>query len=325
MELAKAKMVHAEVAFSVTRFLSADYLEVHAVLGQATIENIAQVAEDVFPSGDPQRIAAEMFLQEAFPEFGSTILEQMLQILVYASYCVRQGSYSGLLFQFIEYFSGMASMTREMAKLGVRVACFDSLYDPSHDCEIGAGFRRWVVTLLCTAVGASTWLGFECKSWLWLTRSVTKRSKTNVWGDITVSCVNQGNEQIVKVSLLGVLAHLVKVGTVFEQPLSSCADKAPCFSKLLASLHARRTVTWLGCFGFTSAKPLKLWHTQAWVGGLKRSRPSRGSFKRFKPLCYKNRHGKVCGYSAQLKKSAAYTKEFGRSAAQLFKNRRVAK
>ena len=202
-----------------------------------------------------------------------------------------------------------------MVRRRAKTTCFDKRYSHTHNCNTASGFRRWIVTLLCTMPKSSQWFGLDCTSWLWLTRHVTKRKRTSIWGDVSVRCVQEANEQIVKVVLLGMLGILIDVGSVFEQPLSSIAPAVPCFSRLLQLLGASKTITWLGCFGASSAKPLQLWHNQDWVRGLRRTIP-RGL--QLKPLCYKDKHGGWCGHKKRMHASAAYPEEFGKCAADCF-------
>lgn len=59
---------------------------------------------------------------------------------------------------------------------GLVVSSFDMVYADSHNLRTDIGFRRWMLNLLCSSRASMQWLAPQCSSWIWMSRSVNKRS-----------------------------------------------------------------------------------------------------------------------------------------------------
>ncbi|CAK0817453.1 unnamed protein product [Prorocentrum cordatum] len=101
------------------------------------------------------------------------------------------------------------------------------------------------------------------------------------------------------------VANLIDVHVVLEQPMSSVFDELPFLADYMARMI--RVPTWLGSFGAPTAKPLKLFTTSDKFRGLRRSISRIGQ-----PLAklYTTTHGKTSGKKTHMKDSEKYTKEF---------------
>ena len=74
-----------------------------------------------------------------------------------------------------------------------------------------------------------------------------------------------------QVTLLIMLALQLGAHYFLENPLSSCLHWHPRLRIVLEVLQCFECHTWLGCFGASSPKPLKLYSDDAWVLQLRRS------------------------------------------------------
>ena len=141
-----------------------------------------------------------------------------------------------------------------MLRLGKKCLAFDKDYDDEGmDLLTDMGFvTAFVWALRLQRFGLTPW-GTLCSSWVWVSRSTTKRTGDNVLGDESVPCVQQGN---IMVSRMCLIWHIVKMREcvyILEQPQSSLM-----FSHPRVHDQIRHTNTWMGCFGAGTAKPTKL-------------------------------------------------------------------
>ncbi len=118
-----------------------------------------------------------------------------------------------------------------------------------------------------------------------MSRSQTKRKTHSrdlrgVWGDETVKYVAEGNNYAIQVAFMCSLGWVNDINYIIEQPLSSVLGSFPCMEALFDRTAATRTTTYLGCFGAPSMKAVKMWHTAAWVGSLRMSKPRSANFIR---------------------------------------------
>lgn len=132
-----------------------------------------------------------------------------------------------------------------------------------------------------------------------------------VWyGDSAVEAVQQGNEAIVKVTIMCIVAHHVELTFFVEQPISSLFSAVPFFANLLRETRARQMCVWLGAYGSRSAKPVSIFHNSTWGSRLVLPKP-RGLAQ-----LVRRRGRKVSGTPA-LAESAAYPPAFGQAFASL--------
>ena len=106
--------------------------------------------------------------------------------------------------QVVEVWSGVGAITGAATKQGIRSKGFDNKRRPgvaetegkvleTEDILTQAGFQAVVFLVLSIQEGGLLWLAPVCNSWVWLSRSITKRSQENIMGDVSRKCVQDGN------------------------------------------------------------------------------------------------------------------------------------
>lgn len=147
---------------------------------------------------------------------------------------------------------------------------------------------------MCLGVGALAFFAPPCSSWVFLSRPHTGRTKDSfarivcVYGtcicsnfaaacpctpslDIHASCqenwvgrednpsVQNANALAMCVLPMLLVAHALEVRWVLEQPLSSLWGYITPIARLYIACGASREVTYLGAYGSTTPKAIKLW------------------------------------------------------------------
>jgi len=208
----------------------------------------------------------------AYPSLrGETLQQQLLNLAIHVVACQAR---SGGTYGSLEYWAGSGAITASQIKAGVAAAQFDKNIDDSHNCTTAVGFRLWLDTLSASKELCLTWFGTQCSPFVWLSSSQHGRKKANGFlGNTDKAFVKEGNSQMLVTATLFLLAYLVGNRPVLEQPQGSCLPKICPLSTVLRFAEAFRTVTHLGAFGASSAKPLQLYHTTEALKKLRRKRP----------------------------------------------------
>jgi hypothetical protein len=137
-------------------------------------------------------------------------------------------------------------------------------------------------------------------------RSQTKRNKVNPMGDPSCRMVAEGNQDIQIVIGIALLSTLVNANFVIEQPLSSIMGDVPTLKRLTAVLPVLHGCVWMGAWGATTAKPLRLWSTAPWITDLVQAR----RYRKMEASLVKrtlNRAGIRAAISADLKSCPSTT------------------
>ena len=111
-----------------------------------------------------------------------------------------------------------------------------------------------IVALLRVQKGGLAFIAAQCSSWIWLSRSSTKRSSKNPLGDEQCPSTLEGNRLNSRVELLCVLAHLIGVFWVIEQPANSLFFSTPAMTQAMLQSGAIRTSFHMKDFGHPSCK-----------------------------------------------------------------------
>ena len=206
---------------------------------------------------DPWILAQEMY--------GITSRELMLliqqrappiifEILLTLTACSVLPIKPDLLVDAIEYFAGVAEIQKAVQTCGMKCLAFDKDYDDEGmDLLSDLGFvTAFIWALRLKRYGLTAW-GTLCSSWIWVSRSVTKRCPLNVLGDDTVPFVEQGNVMVSRMCLIWYIVRMKESVYVLEQPQSSLMFNHPRVVN-----NVRITNTWMGCFNAPTAKPTKL-------------------------------------------------------------------
>ena len=132
------------------------------------------------------------------------------------------------LLQAVEQWAGQAEITKNIHFLGMRAQVFDFSYsmDPPNNVLCEKDLRSWSLALCFAVPGGLMWQGVCCKSFVWICRSVTRRSKTQPYGEEKAEFAQLGNAFAIRAAFLAILAYFVQVPW-FEQPLSSLIQELP--------------------------------------------------------------------------------------------------
>ena len=195
--------------------------------------------------------------------------------------------------------------------LDLKVKSFDLEYDDiNHDTCSAKGYRRWLETMFFTHLKALQWLSPTCTSWVWICRATTGRTNGNWAGRTQHPFVSIGNQQAVRVTIQLIIGHFIGIDFILEQPLSSIFDQVPFVWRVLYHTHAKFDMTWLGGYGASTAKPLRLIHTTPWGSSLYR-KPGKKTHRLFTKI-----GRKVYGKKAELRSSQAFPPSFGKAVAR---------
>ena len=222
--------------------------------------------------------------------------------------CLRQRS-TKVQTAFIEFWAGAGVLTKEHIRLGWTCSRFDRAYSNSHDCSIGVGLRLWVDELCQVSKGGYIWCGTQCSSFLQMCVSTSGRRRSNgFYGDESRKFVREGNRQMKVLSLLFVVASLLNVDVVLEQPSQSVLPHMQPLRLAMDFAGAMKTTTWLGEYGGISPKPIQLWHTASKFRALARRR--RRGIQHGSRLVTRLPGNKFRGNPKALKLSQVYPCEF---------------
>ena len=124
--------------------------------------------------------------------------------------------------------------------------------------------------------------------------------------------VANGNQDMLRVVPMCVLAVLLKAYFIVEQPLSSIMAQHKLMAELLTHTGATNTTVWMGAWGGETPKPLRLWSTAPWISKLCTRKPPPSAIGK---LTTRGPDGSVTGGPC-LRDSAAYPSAFGKAIAQ---------
>ncbi|CAK9085109.1 unnamed protein product [Durusdinium trenchii] len=221
-----------------------------------------------------------------------------------------------------ELFAGKMAVSLAEMEESRRCASLDLEYGGEcMDFMTNKGFVHAVYTVLRLSPGSSLTLAPVCSTWVWMSRGSTKRSKALPLGDDSAPSVALGNTMVARCALLLFLAAARGIWFVLEQPRGSLLEYHPAMQRVLKLVRVWRKHVRMGDFAAPTEKGTWLYS----------SRPEIEELHKFKPKClpapqeevqlvdhYVDSRGqkRVKGNRA-LKKSQAYTIQFGRALARL--------
>lgn len=260
-------------------------------------------------------------IKRAYPELRNDSLEDMLVKLVVRAYLIRHNlliTRPVRLHDFIEYCAGKGNLTLQCLKARLYGLCFDKDYSSDHNMMTGVGLRCMLDAMAECQLHAGVWFGTKCSPFVGLCRNNHKRAASNgFWGLRKKPFVRAGNLQMVVTSLMFAVGHWSGVHPVLEQPVSSVMPKCEPLCSVLAMMNARKHIVWHGAFNGESPKPLQLWSSQD-LSALQRGRPK----VRLAQLCVV-KGKRYSGNSKALRRSQAYSREFGKAVAEIFKSWKI--
>lgn len=220
-------------------------------------------------------------------------------------------------FDLLEICAGAARPSRLATILGLKPAAFDVLYSPAMDILTDEGFAIAVGLLLRVKEKSLCLMGPQCSSWTWMCRSVTRRTKWNVDGDVNNRKVRDGNRMNHRISILGYIAFLIGVFFVIENPLNSLFFKTMPMTTILEAASASYRCVRLIAFGGATVKPLALRGTAPWLktfgapasSALKKNAKAKAK-KATTTLVTRARNGGVTGNKKAMSESKVYPVSF---------------
>ncbi|CAL1126026.1 unnamed protein product [Cladocopium goreaui] len=231
--------------------------------------------------------------------------------------------------QMLELFSGEQELTRQCRLNGIECRAMDIRKDKVlHDLTSSRGFCLALLRLLRVQPNGMIWGGNPCASWVWISASTTKRRSREhgIFGDEGLEGVRVANCLAARFALLAMVAIVNGVWWSVEQPSSSCLPKCPYVAHVMTNMAPTWYLrTWMGAFNHFCSKPTALFGSWPLLEELKcrLSQAEQKSLRESSAGMYTKKRlpdgrVRVTG-GKRLKESGAYTPEFGKRVAQLFK------
>lgn len=264
-------------------------------------------------SGHAARVWPQIFAL-CFPFMaGKNLCEIMVMLALRA---VRNQSLEQDHDDFMEVFAGTGNLTLAMLMAGFCGSAYDVLFHEDHDALSSKGLK-----LLCDAMGALKrrglcWFGTKCSSWVVLCRHQSQRCAGNHFlGDQSREFVVNGNHLMEVTAILYLLAYIIDLIPVLEQPLSSVMPDCWIMKTVLDYTCSQKCTTYMGQFGGPSQKPLQIYSPCWRISQLQRDRPVGMESE---PLV--TRHGnQFTGQKERLVESQSYTLDFGHAVMEVCK------
>jgi len=218
----------------------------------------------------------------------------------------------------VELFSGSCNMTRAFRRAGFISYGYDiQLNSAANDIISNAGFL--VAIRMVLEATQLVWLGVPCSSWVFMSSGSTKRKPQTPTGDETLPSVVAANCIAVRSALLVLLATVMGLHFIIEQPGSSQLINLDVFQNIFRNLGLK---VWfqkfpMGCWGHWCIKPTWLLGSPQWITifRAKMTKQIRQLLKKkaekyqlFK-VSFKKGQRKVTG-GRDMKRSGVYPREF---------------
>lgn len=255
-------------------------------------------------------------IQLTFPWMKEMTIHEMLFNLVARTWHNRRMGTCSL--DYAEFFAGKAELSKSAIRFGLEGRSFDSAYTEEHDALSRSGLQLFLAALAGSKPGALTWFGTVCSSFTVLCRAQSLRQSSNGYqGDTNRAFVQIGNGLATVSALLYLLAALMSNIPVLEQPVNSCMPQYSVMNAVLTFCETYRIVTYHGCFGAETVKPLQLLSPSVRIQSLIRSKPTLTPHADFS-LVTRDASGAFTGQKKQLTQSQAYTREFAEALISAF-------
>ena len=208
----------------------------------------------------------------------------------------------------VDYFAGIGGVARSFTDRMRKAVTFEIL----DDFELEDILKPLGMLKGCTYArklrrrGLGHW-GTVCSSFIWICRSVTKRSKESPLGDGSVKSVRDGNCMVVRMVLTLFIILARGALWLLEQPKSSVMHLHPRLALFMSRNPARRAHTSMGAYGAPSMKPSMLTGNVPFLLQLKKL-PSENDRARFAShsVVDVDEFGAVTGRGSELKATQEY-------------------
>ena len=197
----------------------------------------------------------------------------------------------------VELYSGKKAITRAMWGFGAESDCFDKEYHDSMDLCTKLGFKLALTKVLRVKKCGMVWAAPVCSSWIFLSRSQTKRTKAKAAGDTSKTFVKDANIMTDHTMVILAVAFARGCDIYVEQPTSSLMPEYPIAKELFQWANVVKVSTCLKAFCSESCKPLIVYTSSKRAVSLARKR----EFSETK-LAVHDAHG-VTGRSTALKRA----------------------
>ena len=170
---------------------------------------------------------------------------------------------------FVEFFCGTGGLVTAALSQALRCSWYDMVVDSKHNLLTDSGYALAITMALSIVAKGCAWLGVPCRTFVWMARGHTKRTKAAPLGNRRRADVCQANRIVDRVFVILQILVMRGVHFIIEQPAGSLLWKMPKMRLAASSLRvvlgrgsqprkwARRFV-WLGHFGHRIAKPTEL-------------------------------------------------------------------
>ena len=213
----------------------------------------------------------------------------------------------------LEVMSGTGKITDNVnEKVGPAMG-YDKAYTEDMDILTHQGFALLLKLALRVQSGGTTWFGILCSSWIWLSRSVSKRSRSNPAGDCSRPFVAEANEMVRRCVAIATILYLRFVNLCFEHPPTTVMFFFDQMRTLVDHVCPYCFKTFLGDFGSECLKELMLRASNVAFQELERFKPRMKS----KPMVTKGKW--ITGKREDLKESQSYPDKFGYAVAMCVK------
>ena len=161
--------------------------------------------------------------------------------------------------------AGQARLSRWALLGGLKSIALDRDYSPIMDINTDEGLSIALAFLLRVRPGGLCFIGAQCSSWVWLSRSTTKRSIENPYGNTSFNRVAEGNLLNCRVAVLCMIAITCGVFFVIEQPASSLFFSTAEMLHVLGRCAAVFRKFKMGDYGHPAQKDTILAGTAPWL------------------------------------------------------------
>ena len=209
------------------------------------------------------------------------MFEARLHLSLILSYISSWSGQRGV--HFFDFFSGVGAAGKVFRSRGYSIRNFDVEDSEDQDVTTQEGFFLALNIILALVEGGLILLGPPCGLWVFMSKSVHKRTKRNPFGDLGREVVQKANCIVRNVTFLLAVAHYRNIYFLLEQPGSSLMEQFPWISILCEELKLIRVFTWMRCFGHAIPKPSYLLSNLAEALDLRRIWSKKRSFCRRVP------------------------------------------
>ena len=167
----------------------------------------------------------------------------------------------------LELFAGAGEIMQSFRDAFYKAAGYDKSWDEQiHNFNSTAGFVHARVLTVKLQVHGCNWYATVCSTWVWMSRSSTKRSIKCAQGNLRSRVVRDANAQVSRMVLLALLSLSRRCYWALEQPSSSVMEFSSAIrhlkrldSRLLGAKWSR-TYMHMGSYGAHTTKPKRHSH-----------------------------------------------------------------